>query len=146
MIREDWITRAATLVAAIFARLGPLPHQEIEMIAEEIKKACPFKPDTAYVEVFELPQEVFFPCFLPNGMGPCLTNTTTFETMCTHCQSIVIIRQLSAKVKEYESKPGPLLQCIECHNTESPAGAMARTYFNHGRCMHCGNYFKVVRA
>lgn len=39
----------------------------------------------------------------------------------------------------------PLLQCIDCHNTESPAGAMAR-YFNHGRCVHCGGYFKVVRA
>lgn len=38
-----------------------------------------------------------------------------------------------------------LLQCINCANTESPAGAMART-FNHGRCVHCGGYFKVVRA
>ena len=40
---------------------------------------------------------------------------------------------------------GPLLQCVDCHNTESPAGAMAR-YFNQGRCLHCGGYFKVVRA
>jgi hypothetical protein len=39
----------------------------------------------------------------------------------------------------------PLLQCIDCHNTESPAGAMAR-YFNRGRCVHCGGYFKVIRA
>ncbi len=42
-------------------------------------------------------------------------------------------------------KPGPLLQCISCNNTESPAGAMARQ-FNHGRCVFCGSYFKVVRA
>ena len=42
-------------------------------------------------------------------------------------------------------RPSPLLQCIDCHNTESPAGAMARQ-FNHGRCLHCGGYFKVVRA
>ena len=42
-------------------------------------------------------------------------------------------------------RDGPLLQCIDCKNTESPAGAMAR-YFNQGRCMHCGGYFKVVRA
>ena len=39
----------------------------------------------------------------------------------------------------------PLLQCADCRNTESPAGAMARQ-FNHGRCLHCGGYFKVVRA
>lgn len=43
------------------------------------------------------------------------------------------------------SLPGPLLQCIDCKNTESPAGAMAR-YFNQGRCLHCGGWFKVVRA
>lgn len=40
---------------------------------------------------------------------------------------------------------GPLLQCVDCKNTESPAGAMARQW-NHGRCMHCGGFFKVVRA
>ena len=42
-------------------------------------------------------------------------------------------------------KEPPLLQCIDCKNTESPAGAMAR-YFNQGRCLHCGGYFKVVRG
>jgi hypothetical protein len=41
--------------------------------------------------------------------------------------------------------PSPLLQCTDCKNTESPAGAMARM-FNKGRCLHCGGYFKVVRA
>ena len=39
----------------------------------------------------------------------------------------------------------PLLQCADCKNTESCAGAMAR-YFNQGRCLHCGGFFKVVRA
>lgn len=39
----------------------------------------------------------------------------------------------------------PLLQCVDCRNTESPAGAMARQ-FNHGRCLHCGGFFKVIRA
>ena len=39
----------------------------------------------------------------------------------------------------------PLLQCADCRNTESCAGAMARV-FNRGRCMHCGGYFKVIRA
>ena len=42
-------------------------------------------------------------------------------------------------------KEPPLLQCVDCKNTESCAGAMARQ-FNHGRCLHCGGYFKVVRA
>jgi hypothetical protein len=40
---------------------------------------------------------------------------------------------------------GPLLQCMDCRNTESPAGAMARE-FNKGKCLHCGGVFKVVRA
>lgn len=46
-----------------------------------------------------------------------------------------------------KNAPGqePLLQCIDCKNTESPAGAVAR-HFNHGRCLHCGGFFKVVRA
>jgi len=43
-----------------------------------------------------------------------------------------------------EAKDPPLLQCVFCHNTESCAGAMARVW-NHGRCMHCGGAFKVVR-
>jgi len=41
-------------------------------------------------------------------------------------------------------KEPPLLQCTDCRNTESCAGAMARV-FNQGRCL-CGGYFKVVRA
>ena len=94
---------------------------------------------------FTLPDQITFGC-LNGGTVACLEFQTEFTQLCTHCQAVIVIRQLAAKVKEYESKPGPLLQCIECHNTESPAGAMARTYFNHGRCMHCGNYFKVVRA
>jgi hypothetical protein len=39
----------------------------------------------------------------------------------------------------------PLLQCITCNNTESCAGAMARLWMQ-GRCMHCGGFFRVVRA
>lgn len=44
-----------------------------------------------------------------------------------------------------EAVEPPLLQCSDCHNTESCAGAMAR-HFNHGRCLRCGGYFKVIRA
>lgn len=44
----------------------------------------------------------------------------------------------------FEGKKHPLLQCIDCKNTESTAGAMARA-FNQGRCI-CGGYFKVVQA
>ena len=46
----------------------------------------------------------------------------------------------------YQVVPEPtLLICVDCKNTESPAGAMGR-YFNQGRCLHCGGYFKVYRA
>jgi hypothetical protein len=52
---------------------------------------------------------------------------------------------LTANAVSISIKEPPLLQCVDCKNTESCAGAMARQ-FNHGRCMHCGGYFKVVRA
>ena len=52
----------------------------------------------------------------------------------------------NAKIDQaLEAFAPPLLQCVDCRNTESCAGAMARV-FNHGRCMHCGGSFKVVRA
>lgn len=59
-----------------------------------------------------------------------------------------LVEVLTAAVQhelDKDMKPSPLLQCIDCKNTESPAGAMAR-YFNQGRCLHCGGWFKVVRA
>lgn len=55
-------------------------------------------------------------------------------------------RQALGEAREFfAKKQHPLLQCIECKNTESTAGAMARV-FNQGRCVHCGGYFKVVKA
>lgn len=45
-----------------------------------------------------------------------------------------------------EYREPPLLQCVNCNNTESCAGAMARAHWHPGRCMHCGGAFKVVRA
>lgn len=39
----------------------------------------------------------------------------------------------------------PLLICISCRNTESCAGALARTW-NKGKCMYCGGTFEVLRA
>jgi hypothetical protein len=41
--------------------------------------------------------------------------------------------------------PHSLLQCVDCRNTESCAGAMARE-FNKGRCLHCGGFFMVIRS
>jgi hypothetical protein len=55
------------------------------------------------------------------------------------------VEPLAAELEALRSRPSPLLQCVDCRNTESPAGAMAR-YFNQGRCLHCGGWFKVVRA
>jgi hypothetical protein len=63
-------------------------------------------------------------------------------------RTIAIIREhcpFKPDVAYVEATPSPLLQCVDCRNTESPAGAMARA-FNHGRCVHCGGWFKVVRA
>lgn len=53
--------------------------------------------------------------------------------------------ELSKALNDLIAKEPPLLQCVSCRNTESCAGAMARQW-NHGRCAHCGGYFKVVRA
>lgn len=58
---------------------------------------------------------------------------------------LVELASLIAEHARLLAKEPPLLQCVDCKNTESPAGAMARR-FNHGRCMHCGGYFKVIRA
>ena len=67
-----------------------------------------------------------------------LTSEEALEIIKRHCP-------FKQDVVYEEAKEPPLLQCIECKNTESCAGAMARTW-NHGRCMYCGNYFKVIRA
>jgi len=58
-----------------------------------------------------------------------------------------VANNYAAIIAKHAPPPAPpsLLQCVDCRNTESPAGAMAR-HFNHGRCLHCGGYFKVVRA
>jgi len=48
-------------------------------------------------------------------------------------------------ISNNEPSGKPWLQCSDCHNTESPAGALAREW-NHGRCVFCGAYFKVVRV
>jgi len=74
-----------------------------------------------------------------------LTNAGYQHAFVTDDRPPVIDMQGIALHSKAQTKDGPLLQCIDCKNTESPAGAMARQ-FNHGRCMHCGGYFKVVRA
>lgn len=55
------------------------------------------------------------------------------------------LKACQEELAKLQAKEPPLLMCVDCKNTESPAGAMAR-YFNHGRCLHCGGWFKVVRA
>ncbi len=60
----------------------------------------------------------------------------------------LLVQQIAEEVeKVLAAAPSnePLLICIDCKNTESPAGAMAR-HFNRGKCLHCGGFFKVVRA
>jgi hypothetical protein len=67
------------------------------------------------------------------------------EEFCDSCRAVALLRYFAAQLQAIREQPGPLLQCTTCHNTESPAGAMAR-YFNKGRCLHCGGWFMVVRA
>lgn len=55
-----------------------------------------------------------------------------------------VVAWVRATIERHLPEP-PLLQCPDCGNTESCAGAMARQ-FNRGRCLHCGGLFKVVRA
>lgn len=69
----------------------------------------------------------------------------TIELACEQCKAMIALTTLLNVVKEASEKPGPLLQCIVCHNTESPAGAVARQW-NRGRCKFCAGYFKVIRA
>lgn len=57
----------------------------------------------------------------------------------------IVIGALKHRLVIDPPREPPLLICIDCKNTESPAGSMAR-YFNQGRCLHCGGYFKVYSA
>lgn len=53
--------------------------------------------------------------------------------------------RMAAIIESCRPTDGPLLLCIDCKNSESPAGALGR-HFNRGRCVHCGGSFKVIRA
>lgn len=64
---------------------------------------------------------------------------------CGYIEPKHVIAGLKHHLEQEPPREPPLLQCPDCHNTESCAGAMAR-YFNQGRCLHCGGYFKVIRA
>lgn len=66
------------------------------------------------------------------------------DTTCEACMEVAYTG-ITTSAHTCKQAEGPLLQCVDCGNTESPAGAMARR-FNHGRCLRCGSYFKVVRA
>lgn len=72
-----------------------------------------------------------------------LTNSG-IDTTCGACMEVAFTGT-TTNVHTCKQPVSPLLQCIDCKNTESPAGAMAR-FFNKGRCLHCAGYFKVVRA
>lgn len=54
------------------------------------------------------------------------------------------VEDVAETIRKYAPST-PLLICVDCKNTESPAGAKAR-YFNHGRCLHCGGPFEVLKA
>lgn len=117
---KDWIEDA---IQAIISDSWHVSVREI------LEKHCPFKPNVAYMEVGELISAL---------------KNSGIDTTCGACMEIAYTG-ITVSDHTCKQSTGPLLQCIECKNTESPAGAMARQ-FNHGRCLHCGSYFKVVRA
>jgi hypothetical protein len=71
-----------------------------------------------------------------SGADPIIINAWTRAALEGVCFQDLLVRAM---------REPPLLMCVDCKNTESPAGAMARQ-FNHGRCMYCGGTFTVVRA
>jgi len=94
--------------------------------------------DVQYEEFKECPT-----CITLGSNPPC--------EACQHNRALIgkleqVVKSLTDSLMQASLKEPPLLICVSCRNTESPAGAMARTYFNHGLCMHCGGAFKVVRA
>jgi hypothetical protein len=144
---SDWMEEAAIEIAAD-VRHGDGNEEDYRDI---IARHCPFKPDHAYVEVDdeyrrqldELTEirKLLDVAQIPSG-APIMSVTlpvrqigeTTFSLLQRVAYAVHMLR-----------KDPPLLQCISCKNTESCAGAMARE-LNKGRCLHCGSYFKVVRA
>lgn len=138
-IVRDWIADAAKSIADETDL-----DDSIDVFKDIIAQHCPFKPDVAYMEANEEHaqlEELLNVADIPTG-APIMSVTlpvrvigeTPFNTLQRVAYVISLLR-----------KEPPLLQCIECRNTESPAGAMARQV-NHGRCLHCGGYFKVIRA
>jgi hypothetical protein len=135
MLERNWVEITAEQISLeILLRLGDVNREQVESrIVELIKEHCPFKPDVAYEEAVDR-----------TAYALQLLKNSGIDTTCGACMEISFTGVTQA-AHTCPPKPDPLLQCIDCHNTESPAGAMAR-YFNHGRCLHCGGFFKVVRA
>jgi hypothetical protein len=158
-VMKDWAQEAANEIADN-VRSGDGNEEDYRAI---IIKHCPFKPDVAYMPVLSAllvsrrqEQDV------GEGMTSdwreavarriiLLFDLKAFAPQDTSIPALVSIIEEHCPFKpdvayeEVVAKEPPLLQCIDCKNTESPAGAMAR-YFNQGRCLHCGGYFRVVRA
>lgn len=127
-VSKDWMLNAAEVIS----RNSLLTT---EGVMEVLKYHCPFKPDTAYQVVKE---------DLTNDQIIQALKNVGIDVECGACMEVAFTGVTQAEHTCKKTEP-PLLQCIDCKNTESPAGAMAR-YFNHGRCLHCGGFFKVVRA
>lgn len=126
MIPRDWIKDLSVDIRKEF----PLTEEKLR---ELVKKHCPFEEGVAYEPVVD---RAAYATRLLKNVG--------IDITCGGCAELAFTG-ISSVDHTCPPKPNPLLECIECHNTESPAGAMAR-YFNHGRCLHCGGYFKVTRA
>lgn len=110
---------------------------EVQSILE---KHCPFKPDTAYVEV---KTETFG---WVEKAAKAVVQLFEVEASSQSDAMLAVVKVLTETAPNaIIHKEPPLLQCSSCNNTESCAGAMARVW-NHGRCQFCAGYFKVVRA
>lgn len=134
----DWTRDVAQAIVENYHDMEP-NQSSVDELAKMIQEKCPFKANTGYMDV-----GVVRRVLESLQLGP--------QCWCAMAIGHPSVREHSAACQQAKQLlegfaievPPPLLQCIQCHNTESPAGAMARA-FNHGRCLHCGNYFKVVR-
>jgi hypothetical protein len=130
----DWTQKAAKEIVKIDAHCHCSTIDE-DQVLEILKHHIPIEQDAELAA----PAEIMHSLVLEFKR---ILSEDEWRTAVNIAKTVPGVQGLRA---EAERRDGPLLQCIDCRNTESPAGAMARQ-FNHGRCLHCGGFFKVVRA
>lgn len=144
MTAKDWKTQAANEIADLACDDPECLPSAQRAYRAVIDEHCPFKDGVVYepasaepmnLRLFKHEDVWFIRGFGYTGHGP--SPELAIRDLVLHWNT--------NEPDKWPLVEPPLLICVNCKNTESPAGAMARQ-FNHGLCMYCHGPFKVFRA